>query len=97
MCGLVAHYNETELPPGPDRSSALMSAILRKSLTVRGFIQNEFADFSDGRVPVPGGRLGAGRFTQVLRGHRHGLENAPDAFIGLLEGKNFGKLIVRVS
>jgi len=35
-------YNATGLPPGPDRSAALLSAILRKSLTVRGFIVSEF-------------------------------------------------------
>ncbi|MFI5426868.1 zinc-binding dehydrogenase [Aeromicrobium sp. UC242_57] len=43
VCGLVAHYNDTELPPGPDRLSRLMSLILTRRLTVRGFIQNEFA------------------------------------------------------
>jgi NADPH-dependent curcumin reductase CurA len=97
VCGLVAHYNETEPPPGPDRSSALMSAILRKSLTVRGFIQNEFADSLMGEFLaratgwVQDGSL---RYCEDIV---DGLENAPEAFIGLLEGRNFGKLLIRVS
>ena len=43
VCGLVANYNASGLPPGPDRSQALLQAVLNKSLTLRGFIQNEFA------------------------------------------------------
>jgi NADPH-dependent curcumin reductase CurA len=44
VCGLVANYNLTSLPEGPDRSGALMGQILTKSLLVRGFIQTEFAE-----------------------------------------------------
>jgi hypothetical protein len=97
VCGLVAHYNETEPPPGPDRSSALMSAILRKSLTVRGFIQNEFADSLMGEFLaratgwVQDGSL---RYCEDIV---DGLENAPAAFLGMLQGKNFGKTLVRVA
>jgi NADPH-dependent curcumin reductase len=98
VCGLVAHYNDTELPPGPDRSTALMSAILRKSLTVRGFIQNEFANtpLMDEFLTRAAGWIqdGALKYCEDIV---DGLENAPAAFIGMLEGKNFGKLIVAVS
>ncbi len=38
VCGIVAHYNDTELPPGPDRLPALMGTILRKRIKVQGFI-----------------------------------------------------------
>ncbi len=44
VCGLVANYNMTELPPGPDRVPALMRAVLSKRLTFRGFIVSDFAD-----------------------------------------------------
>jgi NADPH-dependent curcumin reductase CurA len=97
VCGLVAHYNDTALPSGPDRVSALMSAILRKSLTVRGFIQNEFVGtltdefLSRGTGWVKDGSL---KYCEDIV---DGLENAPEAFIGMLEGKNFGKLLIRVS
>src|SRR5690606_18439309 len=43
VCGLIAHYNATE-HPGPDRLPVLMRTVLSKSLTIRGFIQREFAD-----------------------------------------------------
>lgn len=97
VCGLVAHYNQTEPPPGPDRCVALMSAILRKSLTVRGFIQNEFVQALMGEFLE---RATAWVRDGSLKYSEHvvdGLENAPEAFIGLLEGKNFGKLLIRVS
>jgi NADPH-dependent curcumin reductase len=97
VCGLVAHYNDTALPPGPDRSTALMSAILRKSLTVRGFIQNEFADsLMDEFLTRATGWVQDGSL-KYCEDIVDGLENAPEAFIGLLEGKNFGKLIIAVS
>jgi NADPH-dependent curcumin reductase CurA len=97
LCGLVAHYNATTLPAGPDRMQALMTAILKKSLTVRGFIQNEFAptlepEFLE-RV-TPWVRDGSLRYRECFA---DGLENAPAAFIGMLEGQNFGKLLVRVN
>jgi NADPH-dependent curcumin reductase CurA len=96
VCGLVAHYNETGPQPGPDRSVALMQTLLKKSLTVRGFIQTEFvkthtADFQ---------REATGWIADGSLRHKEdvveGLENAPEAFFGLLTGKNFGKLLVKV-
>jgi len=97
VCGLVAWYNATEPPPGPDRVPALFSAILRKSLTVRGFIQTEFA--AD-LMPEYLRRATAWVLDGSLQYREEiidGLENAPEALIGMLEGKNFGKLLVRVS
>jgi NADPH-dependent curcumin reductase CurA len=97
VCGLVAHYNATEPPPGPDRLPMLMSAILRKSLTVRGFIQTEFAERLMGEFLE---RATAWVRDGSLKYKEHivdGLQNAPQAFIGMLEGKNFGKLLVRLS
>jgi NADPH-dependent curcumin reductase len=97
VCGLIAMYNETAAPSGPDRSAALMSAILRKSLTVRGFIQTEFVadlmpEFLErATVWVRDGSL------QYKEDVVDGLENAPRAFTDMLDGKNFGKLLIRVS
>jgi NADPH-dependent curcumin reductase len=96
LCGLVAHYNATEPPPGPDRCVALMSAILRKRMTIRGFIVSEFpaslmSEFLQQATPwVQDGSL---KYSEHIV---DGLENAPEAFIGMLEGKNFGKLLIRV-
>lgn len=97
VCGLIAHYNNgTALATGPDRLPGLMSDVLRKSLLIRGFIQREFADQRPEFYRQAATWLADGR----LR-HREdiveGLHNAPKALIGLLEGKNFGKLIIRVA
>lgn len=97
VCGLVAGYNATSLPPGPDRSGQLMGQILSKSLTVRGFIQTEFVadhfvDFQqDMSQWVSSGQV---RYREDVV---DGLENAVDAFRGLLAGRNFGKLVIKVA
>lgn len=96
VCGLVAHYNETELPAGPDRTSRLMQAILTKSITVRGFIQNEFvkAHYKDFQRDVAGWIAdGSLRYKEDVV---QGVEQAPEAFFGLLKGASFGKLLVQV-
>ncbi|MGA8987021.1 NADP-dependent oxidoreductase [Aeromicrobium sp.] len=96
VCGLVAHYNETEPREGPDRSARLMSAILTKSITVRGFIQHEFVKSHYKQFQADAAewiRDGSLRHREDVV---DGLENAPDAFFGMLSGKNFGKLLVRV-
>ncbi len=96
VCGIVSHYNDTELPPGPDRTPQLMGAVLRKRLTLRGFIVWDFAadeaDFArDMSAWVKEGRV------HYLEDVVEGLENAPEAFMGLLKGRNIGKLLVKVS
>ncbi len=95
VCGLVAQYNATEFP-GPDRFPAFMRQVLTRSLRIRGFIQSEFADQRPAFLDEMGAwvRSGQVRYKEDIV---DGLDNAPDAFIGLLEGRNFGKLIVRVS
>ncbi|KQP40956.1 NADP-dependent oxidoreductase [Methylobacterium sp. Leaf104] len=95
VCGLVSGYNATELPPGPDRVPVLMRAILSKRLHVQGFIVWDFAAQEAEFLREVGAWLRDG-----LVVHREdivgGLENAPEAFAGLLQGRNFGKLIVRI-
>jgi NADPH-dependent curcumin reductase len=91
VCGLIAQYNLATPMPGPD-----MFTVLRKRLTLRGFIITDFAmkqaEFlRDGSEWVRGGRL---KYREDIV---DGLENAPTAFLGLLSGKNFGKLLVRVA
>ncbi|WP_431970533.1 NADP-dependent oxidoreductase [Nocardia sp. bgisy134] len=96
VCGLVAQYNATELPAGPDRLPGFMRQILTLSLTVRGFIQDEFiptrqADFlrdMSGWI-----RDGSVRYREDVV---EGLENAPEAFRAMLAGRNFGKALIQV-
>jgi NADPH-dependent curcumin reductase len=96
VCGLVANYNMTELPPGPDRTAALFRAVLTKRLTIRGFIVWDFAGQAREFATEVGQWLREGK-VKYREDVVEGLENAPAAFIGLLKGKNFGKLIVRVA
>lgn len=97
VCGLVANYNATSVPEGPDRLPGFMGLVLRQSLTVRGFIQSEFTK-SHGRDFVRDMSAwvadGSVRYREDVV---DGLENAPEAFRGMLQGRNFGKLLVKVS
>lgn len=97
VCGLVAGYNATELPAGPDRTPAVMAAVLRKSLTLRGFIQTEFAPTQTEeflREMTGWVADGSVRFHEDVV---DGLDHAVEAFQGLLRGKNFCKLVIRVA
>jgi NADPH-dependent curcumin reductase CurA len=94
VCGLVAHYNGG-VAADIDRLPITMSAILRRSLTVRGFIQTEFAQHFDEFLQEVGPRVAAG-VIKYREDVVEGLENAPEAFIGMLTGRNFGKLVVKV-
>jgi len=97
VCGIIAHYNATQLPPGPDRLAMLEGLILRKRIRMQGFII--FDDYASGyddflqqmSAWVEQGKI---KFREDIV---DGLENAPQAFIGLLQGKNFGKLVIRVA
>ncbi len=97
VCGLIAHYSATGQSAAPNLLPATMRAVLTRSLTLRGFINTEFvaehyADF----LKIVSAGLADGRIR-----HREditeGLENAPSAFMGLLQGKNFGKALVHVA
>jgi NADPH-dependent curcumin reductase CurA len=97
VCGVIAHYNDDTPPAGPDRRPQLMATVLQKRIRMQGFVildhyAERFAAFRDDMQAW----LDAGRI--ILREDRvEGLENAPAAFIGLLQGRNFGKLVVRVA
>jgi NADPH-dependent curcumin reductase CurA len=73
-----------------------MRAILSKRLLLRGFIVSDFASQHGEFQREVGGWLRDGRI-KYREDVVEGLENAPQAFIGLLQGKNFGKLLIKVS
>jgi NADPH-dependent curcumin reductase CurA len=91
LCGLISEYNATEPGPGPNLRPLLFNRAL-----VKGFIVSDHMARLPDFLRDCGGWLREGRLK-----HREdivvGLEKAPEAFIGLLQGKNFGKLLVRVS
>jgi NADPH-dependent curcumin reductase len=97
VCGLISQYSAAGQAAGPNLLPATMREILTKSLTLRGFINTEFvaehyADFlKTVSAGIADGRI---RYREDIT---DGFENAPAAFMGLLQGKNFGKALVRVA
>lgn len=97
VIGLIAHYNDKNLPPGPNRLPLLMTTVLQKRIRIEGLIildhyGDRFEAFSrDMREWVKSGRI------RLREDVVDGLENAPQALIGMLEGRNFGKVVVRVA
>jgi NADPH-dependent curcumin reductase CurA len=96
LCGLISQYNATSLPDGPDRMNYLMGQILRKRMTMRGFIV--FDDFSH-LYPEFASQMGAWVKEGKIRYREEmieGFEQAPSAFAGLLRGEAFGKRVVHL-
>ncbi|RCW43647.1 hypothetical protein DFQ14_106125 [Halopolyspora algeriensis] len=90
-CGAVSQYNASEPQPGPRN----MFQIVTKRLSLRGFIVIDHADrrdqfFNDVGPLVRDGKL---RYDETTVA---GLRNAPDAFLGMLQGRNTGKMLVTV-
>jgi NADPH-dependent curcumin reductase CurA len=96
VCGLIAQYNAAAPPAGPNLLPATMRAVLTRSFTLRGFINYEFAEHYPAFLQTVAAGIADGRI-RYREDVTEGLENAPAAFIGMLEGKNFGKALVRVA
>ncbi len=96
VCGIVSQYNAIGLPDGPDRLNWLLGVILRKQITIRGFIIfDDFAPLFPAFAKEMAAWVETGRI-KYREDITDGLENASQAFIGLLNGDNFGKRVIRV-
>lgn len=96
VCGLVSGYSSRDLPDGPDRTPMIMAAILKRRIRVQGFII--FQDYGD-RYPEFLSAMKPLIEDKKIHYREHvieGLENAPQAFIDMLNGKNFGKTVIKV-
>ena len=90
LCGLVSQYNATEPYPLPH-----LAALLWKRIKLQGFIVSDRMD----RWPQALADLSAWVAEGKIRYHEtiaHGIEGAPEAFFGMLRGKNLGKQIVKL-
>ena len=91
LCGTISDYNAAELPPGPNLRPLLVNRAMIRGFIVTDHVERTVAFLQECAPLVRAGRLR----------HREdivdGLDAAPEALAGLLEGRNFGKLIVRVS
>ncbi|EFE6908128.1 TPA: NADP-dependent oxidoreductase [Escherichia albertii] len=97
VCGLVSGYNATELPSGPDRLPLLMATVLKKRIRLQGFIISQDYGHRNHEFQREMGQWVKEGKIHYREHMTDGLENAPQTFIGLLEGKNFGKVVIRVA
>jgi NADPH-dependent curcumin reductase len=91
MCGMVAEYNDLEPRPDPN-----LIAAVRKSIKIRGFVVSDYCQRWDEYRSMTASLIRSG----ALKNREDivdGLDNAPEAFIGLLQGRNFGKSLVRLA
>lgn len=89
MCGMISGYDGE---PIPLRNPQL---ILTSRLLVQGFIVSEHMDVWPEALTELGGLVAAGRL-KYRETIAQGIEAAPEAFLGLLKGKNFGKQLVKL-
>jgi NADPH-dependent curcumin reductase CurA len=91
LCGSISQYNATIPESGP----RLMGTFVGKRVSMRGFIVSDFAAHYDPARRQMAAWIRGGRI-QYREDIVEGIEKAPRAFIGLLRGENFGKLLVKV-
>jgi NADPH-dependent curcumin reductase CurA len=90
VCGLMSQYNEREPVASPD-----FGQLLKRRISVRGFFNGDHRERFAGAIEDMGAWLHQGK----LKFREHiveGLQRAPEAFIGMLQGQNFGKALVRL-
>ena len=92
FCGAISEYQDTEPMAGPPK----MFTIVQRRLTIQGFIVSDHAALMGDFVTEVGGLLKAGKL-KSRETVVDGLAKAPQAFMGLLKGENFGKLVVKVA
>jgi NADPH-dependent curcumin reductase CurA len=91
VCGMIAQYNATEPPAAPRN----LGQIIGKRLRVEGMLVNDHDDLKPQFVAEVGGWIREGRLhyrETVVKG----IDNAVDAFLGMLKGSNIGKMVVRL-
>jgi NADPH-dependent curcumin reductase CurA len=90
MCGMVAQYNEQEMPAGPN-----LGFVVGKRVRIEGLIVSDKPErFAEWRaLAAPWVKDGALHYRETVL---DGLESAPEALGGILRGDNFGKMLVKV-
>ena len=91
FCGAISEYQDKEPIAGPTK----MFTIVQRRLNLQGFIISDHVALMGDFVNEVGGLLKQGKL-KARETVIDGLANAPQAFMGLLKGENFGKLVVKV-
>jgi NADPH-dependent curcumin reductase CurA len=92
VCGQISIYNATEVPTGPRK----LTTLIQTRATVEGFLVSDFSERFEQATRQLGQWVQSGD-VQYRETVTEGLENAPDAFLGLFEGENIGKQLVKVA
>lgn len=92
LCGSISQYNATSAEMGP----RLMGTFVGKRVTARGFIVFDFAQHYGPAMRQMGEWVRAGR-VKYREDVVEGIDKAPRAFIGMLRGENFGKMLVKLA
>ena len=90
-CGSISNYNDTAQPMSP----SLLPLVVYKFLSVQGFLIGDYAKRFPKGIEKLSGWLADGKLTYAET-IMEGFESLPDAFVGLFEGKNEGKMMVKV-
>ncbi len=91
VCGMISVYNDTEPAPGPRNLARLIQT--RGSIT--GFLVGDHWDLAGEYAQKAAGWIGEGRLAS-RETFEDGIENAVEAFLGVLKGANTGKMLVRL-
>jgi NADPH-dependent curcumin reductase CurA len=92
VCGQIAHYNAEDVPTGPRK----LPQMIPVRATVSAFIVSDYSPRFEEASRRLGKWVASGDLT-YRETVTEGIENAPDAFLGLFEGENIGKQVVKVS
>lgn len=95
VCGVISQYSGFGNAEDETSLNRFMRDVLVKRLNVKGFIVTDFAGIRNEFDAIVGPLVASGEIKR-LDDVVEGLESAPEAFIGLLQGKNRGKLIVKL-
>jgi NADPH-dependent curcumin reductase CurA len=92
ICGMISGYNSTEATPAPRN----LAQVIAKRLTIRGLLVGDHYDLqpqfvTDVAPLVAGGQL---KYSETVV---EGLDNAPQAFLGMMRGENTGKMLVKIA
>jgi len=90
LCGMISGYDGEPIPLKQPQ------LLLTNRLTLRGFIVSEHMDMWPQALKELGGLVATGKL-KYRETIANGIESAPEAFLGLLKGKNFGKQLVKVA
>jgi NADPH-dependent curcumin reductase CurA len=89
LCGQISQYNKTRIPTGP----AILPIFLTRSVMLQGFIVSNYSDRFEEALQQMTKWVNDGTL-KYMETVIHGFDKLPDAFLGLFNGKNQGKMLV---